>query len=260
MRVPSATTLDTRPLVHRLARLLARTLDLLYPPRCAGCGAEVAAGGRLCPDCWDGVRFLAGPLCRRCGLPLPAGDGDAVCAACLADPPVTDRRLAAVAYGGTARRLILALKHGERTDLAPLLAGWMLRAGGALLAACDLLVPVPLHRRRLVLRGFNQAVLLARPLARAAGRPLLLDALVRRRPTPSQQGLSARARRANVTAAAFAVPPRRRAALRGRAVLLVDDVCTTGATLDACARVLRAAGAARVDALVLARTVTDSDR
>ncbi len=253
-------------LAHHTHALLSRLVDLAFPPRCAACGREIDAHGGLCPDCWEGVRFLTDPLCPRCSLPLPAAGtdphdgGESICAACLTDPPATHRRRAAVAYAGTARRLVLAFKHGERVDLAPLLAGWMARAGGELLATCELVVPVPLHPRRLWLRGFNQALLLARHLARGSGRPLALHLLRRHRATASQQRLGARQRRANVTAAAFHVPQKLRAQLEGRAVLLVDDVCTTGATLDACARVLRDAGATRVDALVLARVVTDSDR
>lgn len=243
----------------RLATGVERLLDLLYPPRCAGCAAFVDRHGHLCGDCWGELRLLAPPLCRACGVPLPQGaGGDPLCAGCTARPPAFARARAACAYAGIARRLVLAFKHGERTELAPLLAGFAARAGGELLAACDLIVPVPLHRLRLWRRGFNQSLLLARELARRSGRPLSRDALLRVRRTRSQQGLDAAARRRNVTPAAFAVHPRRRGLVTGRAVLLVDDVLTTGATLESCARVLLRAGAARVDVLVFARVVRDA--
>lgn len=249
----------TRLLPARLAAGFERILDFLYPPRCAACAAFVDRHGHLCADCWSGLRLLAPPLCRACGLPLPQGAGpDPLCAACTARAPAFARARAACAYADVARRLVLAFKHGERTELAPLLAGFVARAGAELLAACDLIVPVPLHRLRLWRRGFNQSLLLAEELARRGDRPLARDALLRVRATRSQQGLDAAARRRNVTPAAFAVHPRRRDLVAGRAVLLVDDVLTTGATLEACARTLLRAGAARVDVVVFARVVRDA--
>jgi len=243
----------------RLAAGVEYLLDVLYPPRCAACGTFVDRHGHLCPGCWAGLRLLAPPLCRACGVPLPQAAGpEPLCASCTRDPPAFHRARAACAYADVARRLVLAFKHGGRTELAPLLAEFCVWAGGDLLAACDLVVPVPLHRLRLWWRGFNQALLLAAALARRSGRPLLRDALLRIRRTPSQQGLGAAARRRNITPAAFTVHPRRRALLEGRAVLLVDDVLTTGATLEACARTLLRAGANRVDVLVFARVVRDA--
>lgn len=151
--------------------------------------------------------------------------------------------------------MIVRFKHAERTEAAATFASWMASAGEALLAEAELLVPVPVHRLRLLVRGYNQAALLAKHLARRSGVPWSPDVLVRRRATASQQGLSAAARRANVTARAFAVPARLRHRVAGRRIVLIDDVQTTGATLSACTRVLADAGAARVDVLVLARVV-----
>lgn len=153
--------------------------------------------------------------------------------------------------------MILRFKHGERTEAVPVFAKWMAEAGRELLASADLLVPVPVHRRRLFERGFNQSALLARALAARTAVPARVDLLRKVRPTASQQGLSAAARRENVTAAVFAIHPRRAAELEGVRVLLIDDVVTTGTTLSACARVLARAGAARVEALTLARVVRD---
>lgn len=170
-------------------------------------------------------------------------------------PPPWDRGRAALAYDEASRGLVLRFKHAERIEGAATFARWMAAAGRELLDGAELIVPVPLHRWRLLRRGYNQSALLADHLGRLSGVPWSASILHRRRATASQQGLGAAARRANVTAAAFAVPERRRAAIAGRRVVLVDDVFTTGSTLSACARVLREAGCARVDVLVLARVV-----
>jgi ComF family protein len=181
-----------------------------------------------------------------------------LCGACAVEPPAFDRARAALRYDEGARSLILAFKHADRTDSAPAFGRWLARAGAELLAGADLIAPVPLHRWRLLKRGYNQAAILARALAREAGVALVPDLLQRRRATPSQQGLSGQARLANVTPAAFRPHPWHKARLDGRRVVLVDDVMTTGATVGACAQVLRRAGAAEVDVLTLARVVRDA--
>jgi predicted amidophosphoribosyltransferase len=178
-------------------RVVYGALDLVLPPRCLGCGAGVEAPGRLCPACWRMLTFLGPPQCRLCGYPLP----HALPAAplCAADPPAYDRARAALRYDDGSRGLILAFKHADRTDTAPAFGRWLARAGAELLADVDLVAPVPLHRWRLLKRGYNQAAILAQALARE-----------------------------------------------------------TGATVEACARVLRRAGAARIDVLTLARVVRDA--
>ena len=245
---------------YRLWRLV---IDALLPPRCLSCGRTVDEPGRVCAACWSELRFLAAPLCRQCGYPFEfeptpevAGDllGEALCAACRRSPPAFDRARAALAYNAASKPLILRFKHADRTDSAPAFALWMRQAAGPLLREADLIVPVPLHRRRLFLRRYNQAGLLAQRLAELAGKPYRPDLLIRRRATPSQGRLSRRRRKLNV-AGAFAVAPAGRERLKGQRVLLVDDVLTTGATLSACARTLKRGGAATVDALVLARVV-----
>jgi ComF family protein len=239
-----------------IGRLAGRVLDLLLPPRCLGCGEPVDRQGGLCAGCWARLRFLHPPWCDRCGWPLPQdGPGPQLCPACLDRPPPWERGRAALAYDEASRGLVLRFKHAGRSEGAVTFARWLATAGGELLAEADLLVPVPLHRWRLLHRGYNQAALLARHLARLSGVPWSPAALRRRRATASQQGLGAAARRANVTSTAFAVPAGRRAAIAGRRVVLIDDVLTTGATLGACARVLQEAGCTRVDVLVLARVV-----
>jgi ComF family protein len=240
-------------------RALLGVLDVMLPPRCLACGATVESQGRLCADCWRSLTFLAPPQCRLCGYPLPHALPDApLCGACAVAPPAFDRARAALRYDDAARRLILAFKHADRTDSAPAFGRWLARAGAELLAAADLIAPVPLHRWRLLRRGYNQAAVLARALARETGLPLVPDLVQRRRATRSQQGLSGQARLANITAGAFRPHPWHRGRLRGRRVVLVDDVLTTGATVGACAQVLRTAGAAEVAVLTLARVVRDA--
>ncbi len=215
----------------------------------------LAEDGGLCVDCWRTAAFIAPPLCVVCGFPFELDFGEPVaCAACEARHPAYERARAVLAYDDASRSMLLDYKHGDRTDHAPALAAWMARSGADLLADADLIAPVPLHRRRLWGRRYNQAALLARELARTSGRAFAPDLLLRRRDTPSQGRLSPAGRRRNVRGA-FAVRPGREAALKGARVLLVDDVMTTGATVEACARVLARGGAAGVDVLTLARVV-----
>lgn len=236
-----------------LRRFCAGVLDLLLPPRCLSCGVTVAAPGTLCVGCWRGITFLGPPCCACCGYPFDFDVGTAgLCGACLAHTPQFDRARAAMRYNDSSRQLVLALKHGDRLHLAPTLAQWMRRAGAELLAEADLLVPVPLHWTRLFARRHNQAAVLALAIAKAGGPPVSAECLIRRRRTPSQGRKSAVARRRNV-AGAFALHAS--AEIAGKRIVLVDDVLTTGATVEECARVLKRAGAARVDVLAVARVV-----
>lgn len=231
-------------------------LDLLFPPLCIGCRASVGEAG-FCADCWSGITFLDGPGCACCGIPFPVAlEGENLCAACLASPPAFDSARAIMAYDDKSRGAILALKHADRLDLVPGFARWLGRTGRTTLAQCDLVVPVPLHRVRLWRRRYNQAAELGRALARE-WRLVFDPVLVRSRATPSQGAMaSAKARRRNVQRA-FQVPDAARVA--GKTVLLLDDVMTTGATVEACARALKRASAARVHVLVLARVVKAPD-
>jgi len=244
-------TLAARPGVARVA--LGRLIDAVLPPRCIGCGAVVDAQGRVCAPCFAGLTFIALPLCACCGVPFPVRvPAGTVCAACLAEPPCFAIARAALVYSDGARSLVLGFKHGDRTEGAVAFAPWLARAGAEVLGDADVLVPVPLHRRRLFARRYNQAAVLALALGRVTGLAVAVDALARRHDTPSQGTLGRAARRANVEHA-FAV--RRPDAVRDRRVVLVDDVMTSGATADACARVLMHAGAARVGVVTLARAV-----
>ncbi|MFN3744089.1 MAG: ComF family protein [Hyphomicrobiaceae bacterium] len=242
-----------------LGAALAALGNVLAPSVCLVCHTRTAAHDALCAGCWQQVVFITPPLCHRLGLPLPfGGDGPQISAAAAADPPPYDRARAAAVFGGVVRELIHSFKYADRHEGRRLLARWMRGAGHELLADADLIVPVPMTRRRLMRRQFNQAALLGREVARSSGVPFDPFVLVKTRTTPPQVGSSAAQRAANV-AGAFAVAAAARDRIAGRHVLIVDDVITTGATAGACARALRTAGAARIDVLAAAM-VTDPRR
>lgn len=225
-------------------------LDLVFPPQSLD-GGEAAMAGGLSAATWSRIHFLDGPVCDGCGTPFEYDLG-ARCAACLAKPRAFDAARAACLYDEVSRDPILKLKHADRLDLAPLFARWLSRAARELIDEADAIAPVPLHRGRLLRRRYNQAAEIARPLARLGDVAYLPDALVRRRATDTQGGKSGSGRRRNV-AGAFEVPAGRVAQVAGKRILLIDDVMTTGATAEGCARALKAAGAVRVDVAVVAR-------
>ncbi len=236
-----------------LSRLALGLTHLVYPPVCLSCRAAVGTDAALCADCWTGARFLERPFCEVLGLPFPYEvESGSVSPLAIAEPPPFARARAAMVHEGVGARLVAQLKYADRTDLASAMAAWMERAGAELLAEADALVPVPLHRSRLVRRRFNQAAELARNLGartRIAHRPL---ALRRVKATATQVGLGARAREENVRGA-FRVAENRRQEIEGRRILLVDDVFTTGSTVSSAARALKRAGALRVDVLTFSR-------
>lgn len=234
-------------------------LHLLFPPQCLGCAAPVASDFGLCSDCWRDTPFITGPVCDRCGVPLPGaeeGRGD-ICDDCHAIARPWARGRAAMLYDGTARKLILGLKHGDRLELARPAAAWMMRAARPILAPGMVVAPVPLHWTRLVRRRFNQSALLSRELARAAALDHCPDLLIRARRTASQEGRDRDARFLNMSGAIL-IHPRRRRHLEGRPVLMVDDVMTSGATLAAAADACLGAGATSVSVLALARVAKDA--
>ena len=233
----------------RVRALFRGALDAVFPPQAIDGGAALSGG--LSAQTWSRIRFLDGPVCDGCGVPFDYDPG-VRCAACLASPRPFDAARAACLYDEYSREPILKLKHADRLDLAPLLARWISRAARELIEGADALVPVPLHPGRLLQRRFNQAAEIARPLAKLTGVRYLPDALIRRHATESQGGKSGSGRRRNV-AGAFEVPPGRASQVAGKGILLIDDVMTTGATAEGCARALKAAGALRVDVAVVAR-------
>lgn len=230
-----------------------RVLDLLLPPLCVNCQEPVAAHQALCAPCWRTMNFIAAPVCAVCGasFDIPVDDGT-VCSECLGSPPAFARARSAMAYDEASKRLVLSFKHGDRLHGVPAMALWMKQAGAALLTDAQVLVPVPLHWWRLFGRRYNQASLLALALGRETGKQVCVDALCRTRRTPSQGAMNRADRRKNV-AGAIAVSLRRAGAVKGRRVLLIDDVLTTGATVDECARALLKVGALDVDVLTLMR-------
>lgn len=237
------------------AWLAGQLRDGLLPPHCLICEAPVAGDGQLCASCFPQLNFISAPFCVCCGLGLPVAavaDQAGRCLHCVLNPPAFGMARAALRYDQGAKKLILPFKYADRPEAAGGLARLMLRPGADLLQKAAVLLPVPLSRARLRERGYNQAGALARALGRQAGRPVLLDGLIRLRHTAPLEGLGAAERR-RLLAGAIAVRPGREAGIEGRAILLIDDVLTSGATADSCARALLAAGAAAVDVLVLAR-------
>ena len=230
-------------------------LDVLLPPTCAGCGEVQDDAHTLCADCWGQLTFLGQPCCDACGHPFEYEvPGLTLCGACVRDRPPFARARAALNYDDASKAFILRFKHADKTDTARLLAKWLAQAGVDFLPAADVLVPVPLHWTRLFARRFNQAALLALALGTLSDTPVAVDALVRHKKTPSQGHLGIKARARNVQGA-FRVARKRGALLRGKRVVLVDDVYTTGATVRAAAKVLLRAGAKSVDVVTLARVV-----
>jgi ComF family protein len=231
-------------------------IDLVLPPVCILCRKRTVGHGLLCGGCWGRIDFIVAPFCMRLGVPLPYDTGEpAISAAAIADPPIYDRARAVARYSGGMRDLIHALKYGDRHEGVAVFGRWLAAAGAELLADADLIVPVPLYRSRLWSRRFNQSALLAKAVGKHTGVPIDYLLLARVKRTQSQIGLSAKERRRNVAGAFRVVGDRR--ALRGKRIVVVDDVVTTGATADACARVLKRAGAIRVDMLALARATAE---
>jgi len=254
---PAATVEPSRlaRLAQGLRASLRLGLDVTLPPLCPTC-RDLVTGNGLCPTCWGKLAFIAPPYCPRLGIPFVYDPGPGTLSMqAIADPPAYQRARAAVRYDDVARKLVHAFKYGDRLDLAPLVGRWMARAGHELLDA-DALVPVPLHWRRLWTRRFNQSAALAEQISVISGVKVAHSVLRRVKATAQQVGLS-RSERATNVQGAFRVPAAAKGEVAGRRLVLIDDVLTSGATADACARALLRAGAAQVDVLVLARVVDD---
>jgi ComF family protein len=229
-----------------MGRLVA---DGLMPPQCVLCHRATAEPRALCSACWPRLDFITSPVCQRLGTPFVVDFGvEMLSPQAIADPPAFDSGRAALHHRGAARQIAALFKYGERLDLAPLMARLMVNAGRELLAEATVLVPVPLHRARLWRRRYNQAALLAGEISRLTGIPVMDDVLLRRRHTPPQVGLKREARRQNL-AGAFVLSAQGRLRLKGHRVVVIDDVRTTGATLNACSHLLRKAGVERIDVL-----------
>lgn len=235
----------------RLVRTIGRALiDFALPPRCAGCGEVIDEAGSFCAACWSKLEWLGNGGCQQCGLPLAATEIN-MCGRCLADPPKIDRMRAAVAYDDMSRSIALRLKYGRKVALARTMARYMAPLGTEW-GDEAILVPVPLHRWRLWRRGFNQSSLVARELSRAWSLPVTLDSIRRVKRTRPLKGLNHSQRRKAVAGAFRADRPEQ---VKGRTVILIDDVLTSGSTAEACAHALRRAGARRVELICWARVV-----
>lgn len=241
--------------------LLLRAANVVLPPRCPATGEIVDHAGALSATFWQQLTFIEPPCCNHCGLPFGvdltgADSSDILCASCMATPFAFDRARAAVVYNDASRQLILGFKYGDRLHSITTFIPWLRRAGAELISDSDIILPVPLHRKRLWLRRFNQSALLAHALAKSCKIRCLPAGLLRTKHTQPQKGLSRSARYKNVSGV-FAVHPRYAAHIIGKRVLLIDDVFTSGATLDACAKALRGAGATQVHVLTLARVTRE---
>lgn len=237
--------------------VLTALLDIVLPPRCLACNEQVGEQGALCGECWNGLQFLGSPCCDSCGQPFQYDIGNgAKCAGCMAKAPSYDKARAAFRYDDASGKLITAFKYSDRTHGANAYAAWLARAGRELIEKSDMLVPVPLHRYRLFTRRYNQAALLSASLRKQCGLPHMPDLMRRVRHTKPQASLTRKERRRNVRGA-FIVAPKHADTVRGKSVLLIDDVTTTGATVEACAKALKKAGAAQVFVLTLAKTVVE---
>ena len=226
--------------------------SLLYPPQCIACGAAASEDHGVCAPCWRSIRFISRPYCERLGTPFAVDiGGPLVSPAAIADPPVFRCARAVAAHEGAARELVHKMKFGDREDLAKAMGGMMAAAGAEILRTAELLIPVPLHWTRLWQRRFNQSAALSRAVSAIAGVATDTDTLKRVKRTRTQVGLTKAERRANLQGA-FRIDPSNRSAVAGRAVVLIDDVLTSSATANACARILLRAGTRQVDVLTFA--------
>lgn len=244
----------------RSAVLLNTVLDAVLPPRCVVTGDMVEQQGMVSSEAWHDLNFIADPFCQCCGFPFEYEvDAGSLCTSCLDHRPPFESHRSALTYNEASRSLILGFKHADKTHAVQVFVPWLRRAGSEILQDADYLLPVPLHYWRLVSRRYNQSALIAQALGKEAEIPALLDVLKRVRATPSQGTLTAKERFKNVKRA-FAVDDKKAALIKGKTIVLIDDVYTTGATLKECTKSLLKAGAKNVHALTLARVVRDEFR
>lgn len=230
-------------------------LNILFPPQCLNCQCRVPTHGTLCIPCWQQIHFITEPMCECCGLPFDYDIGEgALCGICMNKRPDYNRARAAFRYDEHSRKLITRFKYSDQTQLAKIYGNWLARAGEGLLKQSDIIIPVPLHYFRFVHRRFNQSALLAHILSKKTGIKYLPNALIRIRKTTPQTGLTSKQRETNVKGA-FSANKRYLEQIKGKNILLVDDVMTTGSTITQCSKVLLKSGAAQVNVLTLARTV-----
>ncbi len=244
--------------MQTIQQMLNKGVDIILPPRCPVTGELVSHQGAVAPNAWAQLQFITHPFCIKCGIPFGFGEEEdgLRCMSCVETPPIYESARAALIYDETSRDLILGFKHGDKTHMAPSFIPWLTRAGAEMLEQADLLVPVPLHHSRLFIRRYNQAALIADALAKETGIKHLPMALKRTRATPSQGYLKTEERRKNVKSA-FIAYAKYISSLKGKSVILIDDVYTTGATVEECTKTLLKAGVSNVHILTLARVLKD---
>lgn len=234
---------------------LAKTLDVVFPSQCLVCRVRVSQHGTLCTGCWSNISFISAPYCGCCGLPFEYDMGeDALCGECIKERPPYSRARSALCYDEHSSQLITALKFGDQLHLAKIYGAWLDKAAKELIHNSDVIIPVPLHWRRFLKRRYNQSALLAQALAKETGLPVLENGLIRRKHTTPQTGLTKNQRQKNVRGA-FKLNEKHRGTIKGKSVLLVDDVLTTGSTIAYCSKTLLKSGASNVNVLTLARRV-----
>lgn len=247
-----------KPLAPKIFKsFLNEAVDTILPPRCIVTGDMVDRQGMVAPQVWKDLSFIADPKCGRCGFPFDFEvEAGSLCASCLDYPPKFESARAALKYDDTSRGIILGFKHGDKLHAAKAFVPWLKMAGAEMLDQADVLLPVPLHPWRLLKRKYNQAAVMAAALSKDTNIPIIYDGLRRTRSTPPQGHLSSKERYRNVKSA-FAVNEKQKARMRGKSIVLIDDVYTTGATVNECTKALYKAGVARVNILTLARVARD---
>ena len=242
-----------------MLKLLKHFIDIVLPPRCLSCGVITQRTHQLCGSCWGDVRFISDPVCSCCGLPFSYsvdGEDEALCAGCLHELPNFKKNRSVMVYDDASKSMILGFKHGDRIDATPGFAAWLENIGRDLLEEADIIIPVPLHRLRLLKRKYNQAALLARTLSKSTGKEYQPQLLMRHKHTPPQGHLSFNQRHDNVRGA-FSVNPKHLEDIKDKNILIIDDVYTTGATLKECTKTLLKAGVKSVNCLTLARILKE---
>ena len=237
----------------QLQSVVTSGVDLILPPRCSVTGEIVDAQGMISATAWADLQFISEPFCETCGIPFEFESGS-TCMSCIDDPPPYDLSRSALIYNDISRDLILGFKHGDKTHVVRSFIPWLQKFGSEILAEADCLVPVPLHPYRLILRRYNQAALIGNELSKKTGIPHLADAMRRVRATVSQGHLSLEERQKNVKKV-FGIHPKSKDMIKGKVIVLIDDVYTTGATVKECSVILKESGAAKVHVLTLARVL-----
>lgn len=239
-----------------LKRATNTALNLILPPRCISCSSVVGEVGALCSSCWSEIDFITSPLCVTCGFPLePDAGKDSICGHCIAEEPKYDIGRSVFCYDEHSKSLITGFKYSDKLHAVRRFSAWMVRAAGdEITRQAELIVPVPLHWRRLFARRYNQSALLAKAISSQTGIKCEMQALMRKKNTPPQASLTRKERFKNIKGA-FALNPGLKGLIKDKTILLIDDVTTTGATLNECAKILKKGGADKVFVLTLARIV-----